>query len=379
MNTLNPARGQVHDQHHRTVAVIPAHNEEQEIGATLTALMQQVAASNIVVAADNCTDATVEIARGMGVTVIETVGNTDKKAGALNQIVSRILPDLSDDDSILVLDADTTMAPNFVATARRSLAADPNRGAVGGIFTGRDAKGWLEIAQANEYARYAREVERIRRVMVLTGTASLIRVAALRDVAQARGTLVPGVRGDIYDRTALTEDMELTLALTTLGWSLASPAACLTTTQLMPDVKALVQQRVRWYRGALDNVRTYGWTPVTKRYIGQQVMLAIGAFAMALYVTVMVVDAGLGLLGISPFWLSVGLLFAIERVVTAWRAGVKGRLLAAAILPELGYDLILQYAFAKAAVQWMRRTEGQWHHNTDRPAPAETTGVSAAA
>ena len=35
--------------------------------------------------ADNCTDATVEIAREHRVEVVETVDNTDKKAGALNQ------------------------------------------------------------------------------------------------------------------------------------------------------------------------------------------------------------------------------------------------------------------------------------------------------
>lgn len=49
-----------------------------------------------------------------------------------------------------------------------------------------------------------------------------------------------------------------------------------------------------------------------------------------------------------PFWLAIGLLFAIERVITAGPAGWRGRLLAAALLPELCYDLFLQAVFVQS-------------------------------
>ena len=49
--------------------------------------------------------------------------------------------------------------------------------------------------QRNEYTRYQRIVARkLNRVFVLTGTASVIRSYALRAVAEARGTLIPGTR-----------------------------------------------------------------------------------------------------------------------------------------------------------------------------------------
>ena len=54
-------------------------------------------------------------------------------------------------------------------------------------------------------------------MFVLTGTASVIRGYALRAVAEARGSLIPGPPGKVYDTLALTEDNELTLALKTLG------------------------------------------------------------------------------------------------------------------------------------------------------------------
>lgn len=349
-------------------AVIPAHDEADELPRTLGALGAQVPMDRVLVVADNCTDDTAQIARNLGANVHETVGNTFKKAGALNQALAALLPTLEEDDAVLVLDADTIMAPRFVEAAMESLAESSRRGAVGGIFMGEPPTSLLEIAQANEYARYAREIERTRRVQVLTGTASIIRVEALREIAAARGTRITGHPGEVYDRDALTEDMELTLALGSLGWSLASPAECLTTTQLMPTVKALQEQRIRWYRGAIDNLRSYGWTKVTRRYVFQQVMLAIGVVAMALYLMVMTADVALGLVAFSPFWTLVGVLFAVERTVTAWGAGWKGRIFAALLVPEIVYDIMLQIAFVRATTASLRGAEAVWHHNTARTA-----------
>ena len=70
----------------KVVVVVPAHNEEESIARTIKALLSQTRQPDrIVVVADNCSDRTVQIARGFGrrVTVIETVGNRDRKVGAL--------------------------------------------------------------------------------------------------------------------------------------------------------------------------------------------------------------------------------------------------------------------------------------------------------
>ena len=49
------------------------------------------------------------------------------------------------------------------------------------------------------------QVKRRRgRLFVLTGTASVFRSAALREVAAQRGRLLPGRPGDVYDTVALT-------------------------------------------------------------------------------------------------------------------------------------------------------------------------------
>ena len=51
----------------------------------------------------------------------------------------------------------------------------------------------------------------------------------------------------------------------------------------------------------------------------------------------------------SPFWLAIGAIFLLERVVTVWSAGWRGRLLAVPVVLEIGYSLFLQAAFVWSA------------------------------
>ncbi|MGY1776700.1 glycosyltransferase family 2 protein [Geodermatophilus sp. SYSU D00804] len=383
----------------RLVVLIPAHDEAANIGDTLDALQRQTRRPDrVVVVADNCTDDTARIARERGAEVYETVGNTDKKAGALNQaIVQRFrrtatadrrgasddprrgpdrrggaaddsapagpTPDLRDDDLVLVMDADTELAPGFLEAAAASLESSPRIGAAGGLFYGHPGAGVLGQLQRNEYLRYSRDVSRTGRVMVLTGTGTLFRVRALREVAAARGTALPGREGQVYDTLALTEDNELTLALKTLGWRMTSPAACSVITEIMPTWRDLWKQRMRWQRGALENLRHYGLTRVTLRYWGQQLGIGLGVLAFQAYLllTVLVLarDGGLHL---DPFWTSVGLVFLAERLVTVRRGGPRALLLALPLVVELVYDLFIQAVFVRSLVDLVRRREATWHH-----------------
>ena len=343
-------------------AVIPAHNEESSIGATIRSIKAN-GITRVIAVLDNCTDDTGRVALSEGAECFETVGNADKKAGALNQALAALLDTEPDDHLVLVTDADTEIAPGFIATALRALEGGAD--AVGGVFKGSAPRNLIEACQANEYARYAREIDRTRRVMVMSGTASLIPVGVLRAVREARGSVLPGTAGDVYDRSALTEDNEASLALKTLGYRLASPEGCRCTTELMPTAETLHRQRVRWYRGAVENLRVYGWSPVTRRYWFQQFMLSYGALAMGLFLAVTAVNAALFGLATSPFWIAVTVIFGVERVVTVWsRVPWPQRLLAALIIPELVYSLVLYAAFIAALVKIAMGAEAQWTHGT---------------
>jgi cellulose synthase/poly-beta-1,6-N-acetylglucosamine synthase-like glycosyltransferase len=233
--------------------------------------------------------------------------------------------------------------------------------------------------------RYSSQLKRRRgKVFVLTGTASMFRSRALREVARNRGGLIPGQHNDVYDTLALTEDNELTIALKTLGALITSPAECTVVTEVMPTLRSLWVQRLRWQRGALENLGVYGVTPPTLRYWAQQLgigysVIALTAFLSLILLTLLSLDEWIWF----PFWLGLGIVFMIERVVSAWRGGWPARLLAVTVLPELFFDMFLNLVYVKGIVDITRGRQGTWGPDADaKPTPvldqpvvlASTTG-----
>jgi cellulose synthase/poly-beta-1,6-N-acetylglucosamine synthase-like glycosyltransferase len=405
----------------RITVLVPAHDEGDRIDATLAGLRRQtLPPSRVVVVADNCSDDTAARARAAGAEVLETVGNRDKKAGALNQAwrqrfrrqasrarrsgerrdaeerrwfdayhsgperrgaradrrtgerrgvterrtVALAVPDAADDDLVLVQDADSSLDDGFLAGAAHHVLRDARMGAVGGTFRGDDGGGLVGHLQRNEYARYARDVRRLKgRCLVVTGTAAMFRAATLRRISEARlaGRLPRGDgQGGIYDTTVLTEDNELTFAILHLGYTVLSPAECTLTTEVMPTWRALWQQRLRWKRGAIENCFQYGVTGITWRYWGRQLLTLLGVLVTAAYLVSMAWSlAAEGGVHVQPLWLAVTGVFVVERVVTVRDRGWQ-RMLAAAAMYELVYDLFLQAVHAKAYLDAALGRERRW-------------------
>jgi len=357
--------------------LIPAHNEDGCIAATIASLRAQSRCpERIIVVADNCTDDTVVIARAARVEVVETVGNTKKKAGALNQVLSVVLGGQGANDTVMIMDADTTLDQGFLSAAVRRLTDDRALTAIGGLFYGEEKPGLLAQFQRNEYTRYAREISRRRgRVFVLTGTASIFRPHALRTVAAERSRAIPGVAGDVYDTLVLTEDNELTLAIKSLGGLMASPSQCTVVTEVMQTWRTLWAQRLRWQRGAVENLGDYGLRPAVMRNWAQQLGIGYGVIAIVGYLLLIVVM----LLALDqwvwfPFWIAVGCLFVLERVVTVWRGGWRARILALTLFPELAYSLVLNAVFVKGIIDIAFRRRASWKHVVQSPAPRATGG-----
>ncbi|WDF33109.1 glycosyltransferase family 2 protein [Arthrobacter agilis] len=364
-----------------TVTVlIPAHNEEASLPQTIASLKSQShRPERIIVVADNCTDATVRLALQAGVEVIESVGNTKKKAGALNQALAQVLPQQGENDVVMVMDADTQLDDGFLAAAVVRFTADRALVAVGGLFYGEEGHGLIGQFQRNEYIRYARQMRRRRgRVFVLTGTASLFRPVALRTIAESRGWSLPGTTGDVYDTAALTEDNELTIAIKSLGGLMISPQDCTVVTELMPSWRTLWNQRLRWQRGALENIGAYGVTPSTIRYWAQQLGIGYGVIALSAYLglivtTLLALEAWIWF----PFWLGIGFLFTIERVVAVWKGGWRARLLAALLFPELFFDMFLNAVYVKGIIDISFGRQAAWKHLA-HAAPAGTLSAQEA-
>jgi cellulose synthase/poly-beta-1,6-N-acetylglucosamine synthase-like glycosyltransferase len=344
------------------VALIPAHNESDEIENAIRSLDDQATPPDlIVVCADNCTDDTAAKAERAGAVVFETAGNEHKKAGALNQVLEHVLPEIWADDAILVMDADSVLAPTFLAEAKERLG--DGVGGVGGVFTGRSGGGFVGMLQRNEYARYARDVGRVKgKVLVLTGTATLFSVRTLRHVVWARQKgVLPGEAAQVYDTKVLTEDNELTLALLHLGYKVVSPKGCRLTTEVMESWRDLYRQRLRWKRGALENLRDYGVTRVTVTYWLRQIVTFVGIVVTLAYLLSLghslAVD---GTVHFQPLWMAVTGIFIAERVVTVRGRGLTQMALAATIVVEMTFDIFLQAVHAKAIWDTLVHNERTW-------------------
>lgn len=346
----------------RVTVLVPAHNEAKQITETIASLRRQERPpDHIVVIADNCTDATAAFAQLCGVEIVGTRGNKHKKAGALNQVLDRLLPILGPEDAVMVMDADSALDRGFIRHGLEYLA-DGRYAAVGGTFTGKPGGGAVGMFQRNEYARYARDVRRLQgKALVLTGTATIFRATTLQEVVAARRSeRLPGLP-HVYDVRVLTEDNELTLAILHLGFRILCPPECTLTTEVMPTWRQLAQQRLRWKRGALENLVDYGWTPITRPYWGRQLLSLIGILVITAYLSSLVYSAiWLGGIQISPIWAAITVIFMVERVVTVRQRGKLQMALAGAIVVEMVFDVFLQIVQARAFWQAAWRKERKW-------------------
>jgi len=167
----------------------------------------------------------------------------------------------------------------------------------------------------------------------------------------------------VYDTSAMTEDNELTLALKSLGAKMVSPMQCRVTTELMPTWRSLWRQRMRWQRGALENIGAYGLTRATLRYWLQQLGIGYGTIALNAYLLLMLITLiSASSIELPVFWISVGSIFLVERVVTVWSVGWRGRLLAVPLVVEIAYDLVLQAVYVTSLFAIAAGREAGWNY-----------------
>ena len=114
-----------HEIHHRIVVLIPAHNEAENIRATLWNLQQNdypTQAWAICVIADHCSDRTAEIAGECGVRVLIRQDSIQLGKGhALQFGLNEVLKSAC--DAVLILDADCTTSPSLLARCNDTLIA----------------------------------------------------------------------------------------------------------------------------------------------------------------------------------------------------------------------------------------------------------------
>ncbi len=131
----------------------------------------------------------------------------------------------------------------------------------------------------------------------------------------------------------------------------------------MPTWRALWRQRMRWQRGALENIGAYGLTRATVRYWLQQTAIGYGTIALNAYLLLMLITLlAADSFEIVWFWVFIGLIFVVERVVTVWAAGWRGRAIALPLVIEIAYDLVLQAVYVRSLFDIATGRAAGWNY-----------------
>jgi cellulose synthase/poly-beta-1,6-N-acetylglucosamine synthase-like glycosyltransferase len=393
----------------RLTVLIAAHNEEECIGATLDSILaQERHIDHIVVAADNCTDRTVEIAQsrqaaaGPSLIVYETVANTHKKPGALNQAwtLTRDCTDL-----FVCIDADTVLPSNAVGDWEAEFNRDDTLGGCSAKFTMLSTQEMIRLAEAGivpasvgelphlsfrermwcriqkaEFAKWTDTAltRKDRRTSVLAGTACMLRASALEEVvahermtwldhymAGAEGVTVESRPQGPWTYDSQVEDYYLTYQLRSFGWSCKVSADVRAYTGAMLSMRTLWAQRMKWQVGTVADLRAIGLNRQTRIDWWQQVLGMISAVIRVSWIALLILGVALTHhFQLMKFWWVFPLLFAICDVREVWRVPHRtwaDVLTAAFIVPQ---EL---FAFMRAAWftwSWMEvltgRTRDRW-------------------
>ncbi|MBG6225987.1 cellulose synthase/poly-beta-1,6-N-acetylglucosamine synthase-like glycosyltransferase [Arthrobacter sp. CAN_A2] len=236
--------------------LIAAHNEAASIERSISAAADLVAPNNIHVVSDKSTDATVPIARNLGVNVLDLQINRGK-AGALAEGIRYF--DLCDRfDVVLILDADTRPTRDYLTTGL-PLFADPGVVAVAGraksiVGTGkRPLLGRFLVAYRDRLylivqllLKYGQAAKAANVVNIVPGFASMYRTSVLEHI-------------DVAGRGLVIEDFNMTFDVHArkLGRIAFHPSAAVAYTEDPDNLGDYMRQIRRWNLGFWQTVRRH--------------------------------------------------------------------------------------------------------------------------
>jgi cellulose synthase/poly-beta-1,6-N-acetylglucosamine synthase-like glycosyltransferase len=243
--------------------------------------------------------------------------------------------------------------------ARRILERNHSIGGVSAACLGKKIQGdtlWanlLLLYQRIEYGRFA--ATRLRRnVHTMSGAGSFYRAAALNELLS--------IRPDVFEEreSNLVEDYETTLALKMLGWQITSNQGCIAYTDLMPTMRMLLAQRIRWVRGTVDEWRRYGWCQATYLSIIGMLLSVPGIGYAALWATLSLhafiahgVHPDYRFLLLAAFW-SAYQGFSVRHM------GYKVVLFEMALIPEMIFNLVRNYWLLRSILASYAASNRAW-------------------
>jgi len=226
--------------------LVPAHDEAEGIGATLESVLPQIAKGDrVLVVADNCSDATADVARAAGAEVVERVDPDRRGKGHALDFGVRALA-ANPPAVVILVDADCHVEPG--AISRLALACAESRSPVQALYTMRAppdaglrqriaAFAWIVRNQVRPLG-----LSRWRLPCQLMGTGMAFPWPLLRDAPLASSHLV--------------EDMKLGIDLAIAGTPPRFCPQARVTSTFPADAEGAASQRTRWEHGHLSMIGT---------------------------------------------------------------------------------------------------------------------------
>ena len=238
------------EKDHKFMAIVPAHNEE----AVIRNLVESLNAQNypkelydVYVIADNCTDATAEIAKEAGAIVLKRFDDVNKTKGhALNWFIKQKIEENADYDAICVFDADNIVDKNFLKNMNKKLCQGEE------VVQGyRDIKNPTDSWIAGGYAIFYWMMHRFYHLArynlgmspLLNGTGFMVKFDLLKP--------------DGWQTITLTEDIEYSLINIAQGRKLGWAVDAIVYDEQPVTFKASWSQRSRWTVGHLQCMKEY--------------------------------------------------------------------------------------------------------------------------
>lgn len=272
-----------------TAVIVPAHNEEAVIEATLSSLVRVYPPADVFVFADACTDRTVEIARSFlpFQNVIDHTQNIGKSRGIEWTLHQAVVP--AGYEYVTVVDADTTLDPAYPREVAKALA-DPRVVCVAGqIKTTMYATSLFGVYRSYVYFMWQAVFKRIQSylnaVTIAPGTSSTWRTSVLSSIP--------------FDHRMSTEDFALTFEVhrQRLG-RIKYVASAVVYTQDPFTLTSFRKQSYRWSRAWWESVRKYR---VGLRLVRFHHGLPAGASAVDLFACALIAS-------MYAFWLKLAVL-----------------------------------------------------------------------
>ncbi|MGZ3441193.1 MAG: glycosyltransferase family 2 protein [Polyangia bacterium] len=340
----------------RVAVLVPAHDEERGIAATLATIVPQLRANDrLVVVADNCSDATADVARAAGADVFErSDGSRRGKSFAVASGVTYLAAD--EPDIVILVDADCRVEAGAIEALRAAAVERPAQAA----YVMRAPDGAPPTRRLAELLFLVRNVVRplgLGRLGVpclLTGAGMAFPWSLIRGAPLASGSVV--------------EDLQLAIDLAADGTPPRFCSAAHVTSFFPTGEPAAAAQQTRWLWGvvrAMAQAPRLALAAVRHRQpslLGLAAELAVPPLTLlfALWTLALTVALGVGLWAhdLRPAVVAAaGMSACALAIVAAWLRFARDRVPARVLL---GAPLYALPAMRSAVVALVRRRQ-KWN------------------